>query len=107
MAARASAAVTGSTTTGWSPTTLARATTAPPKEATVEPSASSATDIGVSSGGGWRSATRIVGHERARLSGQSWGTRAARAPAVQPPLPDEGGPQKRLGTRRGSDSLIP
>ncbi len=44
-----------------------------------------------------RSATRIAGHRSARLSGEPGSTSPARAPEVQPPLPDEAGPQNRLG----------
>ena len=97
MAARASSAATGSTAVRASSTTSARATTAPSRLATVA-APSWVTSSGVSSGGGWRSDTRIAGHGSAWLVGRSWSTRSASAPDVQPPFPEEFGPWKRRGT---------
>ena len=95
VASSASAAETSSTGTSSRSTTSALATT-DPSPATATPSV---TGSGVSSGGGWRSVTCTVGQAAAWSTGESWSRKPARAPAVQPPLPDEGGPQNLLGTR--------
>src|SRR5688500_6598913 len=94
-ASLASAALTASTGSSARSTTSADATTEP-SPVTATPSE---TGSGVSRGGGWRSVTCTVGQGAAWSSGQSWSRKPASAPAVQPPLPDEGGPQNLRGTR--------
>ena len=54
---------------------------------------------GVSSGGGRRNVTVMAGHAAAWSVGWPC-TSSAIAPAVQPPLPDDGGPQNLAGTSR-------
>ena len=113
MAAPASSGCTGSTSVRWSWLHRARSTGRPSYDATtpawlpsVVSSSARATGIGVSSGGGASSETSTVGHGRAWSVGQSSPARAAIAPALQPPLPDEGGPQKRAGTIRSVMALL-
>ena len=106
IAARASAAGTGSTgdRLGVRDDRARRDDRAADARRRVEARRSSvATAIGVSSGGGWRSATVIAGHGAARSSGQSWSTSAASAPAVQPPLPDDGRPAEPARARSGRE----
>ena len=46
-----------------------------------------------SSGGGWRNVTSTGAHPSSERLPITW----AKAPAVQPPLPEAGGPQNRAG----------
>lgn len=66
--------------------------TSPPSWLIVAPLAVAVSGIGVSSGGGWRRVTVTA------RPIDCPGSRAARAPATQPPLPERGGPLNRWGT---------
>ncbi len=98
VAARASSGLTGSTSVTASWLQRADITGLPSYDATTPPSSAGVTDSGTSRGGGACSETLTAGHGSAWSLGQLSPAWTATAPALQPPLPDDGGPRNRDGT---------